>query len=224
MEMSVAVVVPAYNEAERIEQTLRALTGLSEVHELIVVDDGSRDDTALRARNFTDSVIRLPQNCGKGYALDVGWRQAQSDVIALIDADLADTAVHTRTLVQPVLAGACDMAIAALPAAEKRGGFGLVKGLAQQGVKRLTGRHVRATLSGQRALRRDILAALPFVTDDFGIEVNLTVEALRRGFRLAEVPVPFKHRESGRDWSGFVHRGRQFMHISRTLYRLWRTN
>lgn len=219
----VSVVVPAYNEGDRIGQTLEALVALPDVGEVIVVDDGSEDETANVARVWTDTVIRLNENLGKGYALREGWKMARGDIVVFMDADLGNTAAFLPALTEPVASGTCDMAIARLPAAVKKGGFGCVKGLARYGVKRLTGVRLEATLSGQRAMRRELLEHLPSLSLDFGIEVGLTVESLRRGFRLKEVPVPFKHRESGRDWKGFVHRGRQFVDVSKALYQLWRT-
>lgn len=222
MKHDVSVIVPAYNEADRIGDTLQALTKVSELSEMIVVDDGSEDETASIALKWADLVIREAQNRGKGHALDTGWRQARGDIILFLDADLGNTAALAADLIEPVMSDRCDMSIATLPPAERKGGIGLVKTLADQGVRRLTGQKITAPLSGQRAMRRDLLQQIPPFSSDFGIEVSLTVETLRNGFRVCEVPIAFKHRESGRDWEGFVHRGRQFMHISKTLYRLWR--
>lgn len=222
MTADVSVIVPAYNEAERIGETLLALTPLPQVKEVIVVDDGSSDATADIASRFASQVIRSKDNRGKGHALHRGWKHAQGEIIVFLDADLGTTATFAPALIEPVLWNECDMSIAALPSATRRGGFGFVKTLAGQGIKRLTGHRVQAPLSGQRAITRDCLENISPFSGDFGIEVNLTIEALRKGYRVLEVPVAFTHRESGRNWEGFAHRGRQFADIARTLYRLWR--
>lgn len=223
MKPDISVIVPAYNEADRIAETLRAISQLTEISEIIVVDDGSTDETGAVARKWADHVIRQEQNRGKGHALDLGWRQSKGDIVVFLDADLGKTAAHAGRLIEPVVLNECDMTIAKFPPAQTKGGFGLVKALADRGVTRLTGHHIAAPLSGQRAIRRELLEKVPPLTRDFGIEISLTVETLRNGFRICEVPIAFRHRESGRNWEGFVHRGRQFVHISRTLYRLWRT-
>lgn len=223
MEPDLSVIIPAYNEADRIGKTLTALSRLNHVTEIIVVDDGSRDETVTVAQAMADRVIRMEQNKGKGYALEVGWRESAGSVIAFLDADLGETATLATGLIEPVLLNHCDMTIATFPPAETKGGFGLVKGLADQGVRRLTGYRISAPLSGQRVLKRRLLETVSPLAYDFGIEISLTVQALRHGFRICEVPLAFRHRESGRDWQGFVHRGKQFVDISRTLYRLWRT-
>lgn len=223
MEPKISVVIPAFNEADRIGETLQAVIRLSAVHEIVVVDDGSRDATATIAEEWADRVIQMNQNKGKGHALEIGWRRAKGDILVFLDADLGESASLSAKLIEPVILDYCDMTIAKLPPAKKKGGFGLVKTLADQGVKRLTGFQISAPLSGQRAIRRHLLETIPSFAHHFGIEVSLTVETLRHGFRICEVSLPFQHRESGRDWKGFVHRGRQFVDISRTLYKLWRT-
>lgn len=223
MKPDISVIIPAYNEAAQIASTLKSLRKVTVIDEIIVVDDGSEDDTAETAVACGYTVICQPQNFGKGFALETGWRRAKGEIIVFLDADLGQTAVLTHSLIQPVLSKQCDMSIAKFPPAEKKGGLGFVKGLARQGVKHLTGHHLDATLSGQRAIRRDILQQMPSLSRDFGIEISLTVETLRLGFRICEVPVRFKHRETTRDWTGYVHRGRQFWHISKAIYKLWRT-
>lgn len=223
MPRDISVVVPAYNESDRIGETLHAIKQLNSVDEVVVVDDGSADNTYDIAREWADVVIRREHNHGKGPALDLGWRKSKGDVIVFLDADLGATAALAENLIEPVISGQCDMSVASFPPAETKGGFGVVKTLAAQGVKSLTGKRMTAPLSGQRAMRRRLLERIPPLAHGFGIEVYLTVETLRNGFRVCEIPVSFRHRETGRNVAGFVHRGKQFVHISKTLYRLWRT-
>lgn len=225
----ITVVIPAWNESERIGCTLQHLRKLHRTegavfHEIIVVDDGSSDDSWRKADRFADRVIRHSRRRGKGAALETGWRAAKGEVLVFLDADLGETAAHAGVLVDPVLAGEADMTIAKLPPAQRRGGFGLVKGLAVGGIYHLSGCGFRpeAPLSGQRAVRREVLESIGGLAQGFGIEVGLTIDALRRGFRVMEVEVPFRHRETGRNFSGFVHRGRQFWWVGMTLLHRWR--
>ncbi|MFC4078202.1 glycosyltransferase family 2 protein [Salinithrix halophila] len=221
-EPIISAIIPAYNEEERIETTLRAVRRIPLVDEIIVVDDGSRDATEQLARRHADYVIRLPKNRGKGQALAEGIRYAAGDVYLFLDADLERHAKLCGSLLSPVLAGEADMTIARFPPARKKGGFGLVKGLARSGVRRLTGTTLQATLSGQRAVKREVMQSISILPSGFGIELGLTVSALRFGYCVKEVPLPMSHRETGRDWNGFLHRGRQFLQILRTLIKLWR--
>lgn len=217
----VSVIIPAYNEADAIGATLRAIRERLFCHELIVVDDGSEDETAALAKKWADLVITVPQNRGKGAAVQLGWQRANGDVVMLLDGDLRESAGEAEHLLAPVMEDACDMAIAILPPPRQKAGMGLAKGLAHRGIKWLTGFEASAPLSGQRAIRRDLLQKLGKIDKGFGIEVSLTVDALRAGYRIREVPVGFFHRETGNDWRGYSHRGKEFVAIGRTLCTKW---
>ncbi|ACX52491.1 glycosyl transferase family 2 [Ammonifex degensii KC4] len=216
----VSVIIPAYNEAKRIDQTIRSVKSIPEVTEIIVVDDGSLDATAERAKEAGAQVLRLPRNRGKGAALAAGVEAAKGEILLFLDADLGESAVQARNLLLPVLEGKADMTVAVFPAPRHKGGFGLVRGLARAGVRWLTGQEVKAPLSGQRAIRREALEKLLPFASGFGVEVALTVKALRQGLRVCEVKLDMRHRETGRSLADFWHRGRQFKDVLFTLGRL----
>lgn len=220
--MLVAALIPAHDEADRVGATVRAALSLPAVDRVIVVDDASTDDTARAAEEAGAKVIRLEFNVGKGAALEAGApRVEDADIVLLLDADLADTAGQAAALLGPLLAGAADMVVATFPRPSGKAGFGLVKGLARWGIRRMGGGFLaEAPLSGQRALTRECLAAVRPFASGYGVEVALTVRALRRGLRVAEVPTTMTHAATGRDLSGFVHRGRQFAHVAIALLRL----
>lgn len=220
--MDIAVLIPAHDEAGRIAQTVHAALSIPGVTRCIVVDDGSRDATAEAAEAAGAKVVRLVFNVGKGAALEAGAeRVANADVVVLLDADLGKTAAQAVTLIEPVLRGDADMSIATFPRPAGKAGFGLVKGLARFGIARMGGGWLAdAPLSGQRALTGECLAAVRPFASGYGVEVGLTVRALRRGFKLIEVPTQMSHAATGRDLKGFVHRGRQFVHVSLALVRL----
>ncbi|MEJ8548589.1 glycosyltransferase family 2 protein [Brevibacillus borstelensis] len=217
----VSVIVPAYNEAEWIVPTLSAIRRRLACDELIVVDDGSRDQTAALAEEWADRVIRHPVNLGKGAALQTGWRQSGGEVVLFLDGDLRESAGEANSLLAPVVNDECDMAIAVLPTLGRKVGLGLAKGLARGGIRALTGFSPEAPLSGQRAVKRQVLERIGQFEKGFGIEVGLTIEALRRGYRITEVPVPFSHRQTGNDWTGYRHRGKEFIEIGKALGKKW---
>lgn len=225
----VTIIIPAWNEAERLSATLQQLRltqddGMNRIwDELIVVDDGSSDDTCELAMRWADRVIVHPRNKGKGAALNEGWKAARNDIVVFLDADLGDSARYVGQLLQPLQEGAADMVIAKLPRPQLKGGWGFVRGIARYGIRRLSGYTTDAPLSGQRAMRRKVLEAAGKLSDRFGIEVGLTIDAVRNGFRVVELDMPFRHRETGRTWAGMMHRGKQFVQISRTLLVKWRS-
>lgn len=218
----IAVLIPAHDEGSRITRTVAAAASLPQVTRVVVVDDGSEDDTADLAAAAGAKVVRLQFNVGKGAALEAGAsRVADADVVVLLDGDLADAAAQAEKLIGPILDGSADMTVATFPRPEGKAGFGLVKGLARWGIARMGGGWLAdAPLSGQRALSRECFESVrPFATG-YGVEVALTIRALRRGFRLLEVPTTMSHAATGRDVAGFVHRGRQFVHVALALTKM----
>ncbi|AFV11822.1 glycosyl transferase family 2 [Thermacetogenium phaeum DSM 12270] len=209
----ISVLIPAYNEEESIGRTVRAVIKAPGVRQVLVVDDGSQDDTASRAADAGAEVLRLPYNVGKGGALNKGVPYLSQPVVALLDGDLGESARELEVLARPVLEGEADLTIATFPPVKNPGGFGLVKGLAGGGIRLLTGLRLTAPLSGQRVMRREVLQAVVPFASGYGVEVAMTVRAALRGFRILEVPTMMTHRHTGRDWAGFCHRGRQFWHV-----------
>jgi len=220
--MRVAVLIPAHDEQERIGRTVEAALALEGVIRVVVVDDGSEDGTAEVAEKAGAKVVRLVFNVGKGAALEAGASRVEdADVVVLLDGDLAETAREAHVLISPIVAGDADMTIATFPRPEAKAGFGLVKGLARFGISRMGGGfEPEAPLSGQRAMSSECFAAVRPFASGYGVEVALTVRALRRGLRVVEVPTTMGHDATGRDMAGFVHRGRQFVHVAIALTRL----
>ncbi|HHW11005.1 MAG TPA: glycosyltransferase family 2 protein [Firmicutes bacterium] len=212
---SASVVIPAWNEEKMITTTVQAAFTIPEVDEVLVVDDGSTDRTAALAETAGAKVIRQARQSGKGAALTSGAAAAGGEILLFLDADLGASAALAGLLLGPVLAGEADMTIARFPPGQKAG-FGLVKYLARWGIRLLTGWLPECPLSGQRAIRRRLLQEIT-IAAGWGAEVGMTIDAMRLGYRVLEVPVPFSHRATGRDWQGFRHRGRQFCGVALTL-------
>lgn len=225
--MSVTVLIPAHDEAARIAASVEAALGIPGVSKVLVIDDASGDATADLAEAAGAEVLRLSSNLGKGAALDAGLARvrAGADVLLMLDGDLGASAAQGALLLEPVLSGEAAMAVATFPRPEGKAGFGLVKGLARFGIRALggaAGRSFAATapLSGQRAMTRECWEKVTPFAFGYGVEVALTVRALRSGLTVVEVPTTMSHDATGRDAAGFAHRGRQFAHVARALARL----
>jgi hypothetical protein len=95
------------------------------------------------------------------------------------------------------------------------GGFGIALGFARAALRLLTGLALAAPLSGQRALRAEVVPHVVPFARGFGMELGMTVDAHRAGFRVAEVELDLEHRASGRTAAGFLHRARQLADIAR---------
>lgn len=226
---SVAIIIPAKDEQDRIAATVRAASQLTSADLVLVVDDGSTDRTGSAAAEAGATVVTHARNRGKAAAMESGalavsaietreGSAATPRALLFLDADLEDSAGRATPLVEPVLAGSADVTIAVLPPQHNSGGGrGLVVDLARNGISAATGWTPRQPLSGQRCLTRAAFdAALP-LAPGWGVETGMTIDLLRQGYRVIEVEVDFHHRVTGTDWKAQVHRGRQYAGVLRAL-------
>ena len=217
MSASLSVVIPAYNEAARLGKTLRAVVDYLRQNfpdgELIVVDDGSSDDTAELARTvFQDSgglrtsVISYKSNLGKGRAVRLGLLAARGDVALFSDADLSTPIAEAPKLVEPIVNGQYDVTFGSRALDRKligvhqswrreQGGrvFNLV-------VRVATGMPFWDTQCGFKAFRMSVCRPLieAATVDRFGFDVELLFLAFRAGLNLKEIPVRWDHNEGSK--------------------------
>lgn len=215
--MPATAIIPAYRAADTITDTVRATGSLPDVGEVIVVDDGSQDGTAEAAKAAgAHKVLVLPANRGKGAALWHGVTAASADRLLFLDADLGRSAAAAGPLLATASGRATTMAVGVLPARPGTGGLGLAMGLARMTLRLLAGLDPAAPMSGQRALPAALVKHVG-LAPRFAVEVGLTVEVAHLGGDIREVPVPLAHRATGRTFSGFLHRARQFRDILQFL-------
>jgi glycosyltransferase involved in cell wall biosynthesis len=219
---AVAVIVAARNEADRIGETLAALRGALPGAALWVADDASSDGTAEAAMAAGAQVVSRGRPHGKGANVTAAVEAALSGepapgLVLLCDGDLGASAAGLAPLVGAVERGECDLAVAAF-GRRVGGGFGAALGFARWAIRRRCGLETSAPISGQRALRVEVLrSALPFARG-YGMEVGMTIDAVRAGYRLREYELDLSHRATGRSFAGFAHRARQLVDFAR-VYR-----
>ena len=217
MPTSLSIIVPAYNEATRLGNSLKAIvTYLNENFpdaELIVVDDGSSDKTAQIARerldeggNLRTSLISYKSNLGKGRAVRLGLQAARGEIALFSDADLSTPISESPKLIEPIETGACDVAFGSraldreligVRQSWRREQGGRVFNLA---VRLATGLPFWDTQCGFKAFRMSVCRPLieAATIDRFGFDVELLYLAYKAGLKLKEIPVRWDHNEGSK--------------------------
>ncbi len=217
----VAAVIPAKDESRRIAATVRAARAIPHVDLVLVVDDGSQDATQHIARDAGAVVVRHSHNRGKAAAMETGAAvvamrdtpDGPARALLFLDGDLGESAVNTAALVPPVLDGTADVTIANIPPQPGAGGHGLVVGAARRAIASLTGWTPNQPLNGMRCLTREAYEAATPLAHGWGVEVAMTIDLLEAGYRVVEVPCDLKHRPSGTDLRGQLHRAAQWRDV-----------
>ena len=212
----VSVIIPAYNEADIIDKTLKNLS-FDWINEIIVVNDGSRDDTRNYIKKYPVKLIDFKKNKGKGKDVEKALKQVEGDIIVLIDADLGCSVKEIKKLVKPIINGKADITIANIPV--KKGGVGLVRTLADRGLQYISGHKMRAPLSGQRAFRCQLIDTVLPLSSGFGLEIGMDLDLINSKYQVREIDCDFKHKTTGHSIKGYLHRGRQFLAILKTLWK-----
>jgi glycosyltransferase involved in cell wall biosynthesis len=203
--MKPLVLVPAYNEAARIGRVLAGILAVVPDATMLVVDDGSADETTAVARAAGARVVRLPFNLGAGVAAQTGYKLAVRegyDCVVQLDADGQHEPADIPALLDVIARGEADVAIGSRflrgagyrPGVLRRTGMGLFRWLAWG----LTGVWFSDVTSGFRALSGDVVrfVATEWYPADYA-DADVLITLCRAGFRLREVPVRMYPRASG---------------------------
>ncbi|WP_029479473.1 glycosyltransferase family 2 protein [Deinococcus frigens] len=196
--LSVAAVIPAYNEAGTVGEVVRVALELTP--DVVVASDGSDDDTAAVARAAGARVVELAENGGKGAALRAALDATDADVVVMLDADLTGlTLDHLRRMLRPVLDGTLDMSIGVF-----------------EGGRFVTdwGNKLTPHLSGQRVCRREWLRSVPHLGEERWPEPAITAHLKSTGAQWSYVELPqvgqvLKEKKRG-FWNGVWARGRMY--------------
>lgn len=177
MLLKVSIIIPAFNESKNISQVLEPIQSLRDDYEILVVNDGSEDNTSEVVRSFDISIIDLTENRGKSYAMWTGLKHTKGHIVLFLDADLIGLKpVHIENLVAPVVKDMADMTVGIFYSGRN------ITDLVQK---------LMPFLSGQRCVKREILDKLDSKEwfSGFGIEVALTRYAKEHKLRIQEVPL-----------------------------------
>lgn len=201
---SVSIIVPVFNEEETIGKLLAQIESLQHsfpMTEVIVVDDGSEDRTAEIVKEFPFAkCLRHNHNRGKGAALRSGFEIAGGDILAIQDADLEYSPFDIPNLAKPIMDDKFDVVFGS-----RFGGF--CQGMSPSHyvgnrilslvATALFGVPITDVMTGHKCLHRSVAQSLHLKEDGFGVEIDLTAQVLRDGWRLGEIPINYCRRSFG---------------------------
>lgn len=205
--MIVKALIPAYNEEKTIGNIIDTLKKVTTIDDILVVDDGSKDNTYQEADTKGANVIKLEKNQGKGAAIMKGINDLEADILLLLDGDLIGLKPeHVYSLLNPVLSDEADMTI----------------GIFKNG-RRLTdlAQTVSPNLSGQRAIKLKKLREVKNLDKEgFGVEVALN-KFFKNSKRVRRIPIQdvthvMKEEKMGLK-NGILARAKMYIDIIKTL-------
>lgn len=182
----VSVIIPAYNEEETVAKVVEVVKSVSFVDEIIVVNDGSTDNTTKEAEKAGAIVIEHEVNKGKGQALFTGYKEAECDIIAFIDADIYNlTSKKVEAMIRPILEGKVEITKTKFARESGRVTELTAKPLLNFFFPEI---NFEQPLSGQFAARKEVLKRMKFETD-YGVDVGIVIDADVLGISILEVDI-----------------------------------
>lgn len=202
----ISVIVPVFNEEFTIGDVVQgirnALDAMGLSYEVLVVDDGSSDNSVNVALSSQAKVLMLKKHMGKGYALRAGFSKARGNIIITIDSDGSHDPYDIPKILEPILKNEADLIIGSRFLNNKNI---FVNGLNKAGAKILnftirilTGRAISDSQSGYRAFKSSIAKTISLKSVGYEIESEMLIKAIKKGFRAKEVPIKFEQRTYGR--------------------------
>jgi len=208
---TVSIIIPAFNEEKTIGTVLNYIEKLQRKMpsiEVVVVDDGSQDKTVEEIARFSFAkCVKHRENRGKGSALCTGFSVATGDVFVIQDADMEYSPLDIPKLVKPILHGEADVVYGSRFIGSRKG-MSLSHYIGNR-ILSLTSRlliraPVTDIMTGYKCMTREVVETLVLREDGFGIEIEITAQILRNGWRFQEVPIIYHKRTFGISKIGYV--------------------
>lgn len=209
MKEKISLIIPAFNEEKQIEKVILAAKQSPLLTEIIVVDDGSTDQTRKIVKGLDVKLVELKINQGKASAMEIGIKESGGEIVLFLDADLIDLkSRHIKDLVQPLLDDP-DLSMS----------LGVFR---NSGWVAFLGNGLFPHISGQRALRKADFKRLKLVNKGYGAEIAISKYVWKNNLRYKKIPLTglrylLKEEKSG-IWEGILYRVKMYYEILKELF------
>ncbi len=199
-KVKIAILIPCLNEEITIGKVIHDFQDAIPEAKIIVFDNNSTDRTAAIARECGVEVIQELRP-GKGHVVAIMFRKVDADYYVIVDGDDTYSAEHVRKLLEPVMKEQADMAVGVRLAEYTATSFRPLHIFGNNLVRRLVNWIFKSNLSdimsGYRAYSRELVQSIPILSSGFEVETEMTIRILDYGFRIKEVPLPYRERPEG---------------------------
>jgi len=196
----IVILIPCLNEEITIGKVIHDFQDAIPEAKIIVFDNNSTDRTAAIVRECGAEVIPESRP-GKGHVVASMFRKVDADYYVIVDGDDTYSAEHVRKLLEPVMKEQADMAVAVRLAEYTATSFRPLHVFGNNLVRRLVNWIFKSNLSdimsGYRAYSRELVQSIPILSSGFEVETEMTIRILDYGFRIKEVPLPYRERPEG---------------------------
>lgn len=219
IEKYLSIVIPVYNESENIKNVLDDVKSipLKIPYEILVIDDGSNDNTFEIAKDNGAKVIRFEQNKGKGAALIEGIKNANGDIIIFMDGDGQDNAEDIITLIRPIYNGADFVNGSRFLGIFEEGSIKKSNFYITLCINKLIGllfkHNVTDCFAGFRAFKTSSIKNMKLESKEYEIEAEMLIKSIVLGLNIVEIPVTRSKRYTGETKLDRFRHGKRIMHV-----------
>ena len=198
--MKIVILIPCLNEETTIEKVIHDFNRTIPEAEIIVFDNNCTDKTVPLAKKAGARIIRESRQ-GKGFVIASMFEKVEADYYVLVDGDDTYSAEHVWELLKPVMEKNADMAVATRFNEYTKNSFRPLHVFGNNLVKFLVNwifvNNLTDIMSGYRAYNRELVESVPILSSGFEVETEMTIRVLDYGFKIAEVPIPYRERPEG---------------------------
>lgn len=199
----ISIIVPAYNEENSVEAVLRRLLKVSQnlpSSEIIVVDDGSTDSTAMKVSRFNSvRLVKHEGNQGKGTAITTGLRNSKGNIVVIHDADMEYSPEDIPLLLEPILSGRAKVVFGSR-FGEKCFGMSFSHFVGNKILSLVTGLlygvSVSDVMTGHKAFTKEIIGSDGLSERSFTVEIEIASKCFKNGYDFVEVPISYRYRQN----------------------------